>query len=259
MTGPSLAALAEDPEWLVEPPEGSRRIEDDRYCVVIGPRERWASVCRLRLPDDPRALAGVVTEIEDLVGDIRPMTWNVGSSATPDDLPGRLRGLGLRDPDPPLDAVCAAMVLDSEPPGAGDTVDVRRIESFEEHLQGLEVMLAAAHWSESAAADARATATSTYERITRRGGLQWLAWVDGEPVSYGMAERTSAGLFLAGGATLPQARGHGCYRALVRARWEEAVRLGTPGLAVQAQYGTSAPILRRLGFVETAAVHTLQP
>jgi hypothetical protein len=27
---------------------------------------------------------------------------------------------------------------------------------------------------------------------------------------------------------------------------------------VQAQYGTSAPILRRLGFVETASVHTLQ-
>jgi hypothetical protein len=46
--------------------------------------------------------------------------------------------------------------------------------------------------------------------------------------------------------------------ALVRARWDEAVRLGTPGLAVQAQYGTSAPILRRLGFAEVAVVHTLQ-
>ena len=42
-----------------------------------------------------------------------------------------------------------------------------------------------------------------------------------------------------------EARGRGCYRALVRARWDEAVRLGTPGLAVQAQYGTAAPILRQ--------------
>jgi hypothetical protein len=258
VTGPSLAALAEDPEWLIEPPDGSRRIEHVRYCVVIGPQERWASVCRLRLPDDPQALAGVVTEIGDLVEGIRPMTWNIGSSATPDDLPERLRGLGLRAPDPPLDAVCAAMVLDAEPPAGGKTVDVRRVETLQEYLQGLEIMLAAAHWSDAAAADARATATSTYERITRRGGLQWLASVDGEPVSYGMAERTPAGLFLAGGATLPRARGLGCYRALVRARWEEAGRLGTPGLAVQAQYGTSAPILRRLGFVETASVHTLQ-
>ena len=57
---------------------------------------------------------------------------------------------------------------------------------------------------------------------------------------------------------LPATRGRGCYRALVRARWDAAVELGTPGLAVQAQYGTSFPILRRLGFVEVATVHTLQ-
>ena len=62
----------------------------------------------------------------------------------------------------------------------------------------------------------------------------------------------------AGGATLPEARGRGCYRALVRARWDEAAKLGLPGLAVQAQYGSSAPILRRLGFVETATIHTLR-
>jgi hypothetical protein len=36
------------------------------------------------------------------------------------------------------------------------------------------------------------------------------------------------------------------------------VRLGLDGLAVQAQHGTSAPILRRLGFTEVATVHTLQ-
>jgi GNAT superfamily N-acetyltransferase len=73
-----------------------------------------------------------------------------------------------------------------------------------------------------------------------------------------LADRTPAGLVLAGGSTLPEARGRGCYRALVRARWDEAVRLGTPGLAVQAQYGTSAPILRKLGFIEVASIHTLQ-
>jgi len=42
-----------------------------------------------------------------------------------------------------------------------------------------------------------------------------------------------------------------------RRRWEEARRLGLAGLAVQAQYGTSAPIMRRLGFTEVAQVHTL--
>jgi hypothetical protein len=35
-----LAALAEDLELVVEPPLGSVRVVNDRYCVVIGP-ERW--------------------------------------------------------------------------------------------------------------------------------------------------------------------------------------------------------------------------
>lgn len=77
-------------------------------------------------------------------------------------------------------------------------------------------------------------------------------------MAWAAAEIADGGLFLSGGATLPGARGRGCYRALVRARWDEAMRLGLPGLAVQSQYGSSAPILRRLGFVEVATVHTLQ-
>lgn len=254
---PDLIALAEDPEFFVQPPEGAQRIADDRYCVVIGPQERWAGVCRLRLPAQPEELARAVAEIRQLVAGVDLVVWNVGSSATPDALPDRLRALGLRDPDPPMDAVCAAMVLGEEPPGV-DGVDVRRIETLEEHRAGLEIMLAAASWPETAAADERARAEDTFQRRTRRGGFQWLARVGGKPVAFGIADRTTAGLFLAGGSTLPEARGRGCYRALVRARWDEAVRLGTPGLAVQAQYGTSAPILRKLGFTEVATVHTLQ-
>jgi len=156
-----------------------------------------------------------------------------------------------------MDAVCAAMALAEEPPAVAG-VQVRRIETLEEHLAGVEIMLAAATWTDEAAADERARAEDTFARRNRRGGYQWLAWLDGNPVAYALADRTEAGLFLAGGSTLPEARGHGCYRALVRARWDEAVDLGTPGLAVQAQYGTSAPILRRLGFTEVAVIHTLQ-
>ena len=80
----------------------------------------------------------------------------------------------------------------------------------------------------------------------------------GTPVAFAIADRSPVGLFLAGGATLPEARGRGCYRALVRARWDEAIGARPPGLAVQAQYESSAPILRRLGFVETATIHTLR-
>jgi hypothetical protein len=252
-----LRSLAEDPEFVLEPPEGAERIADDRFCVVIGSERRWAGVCRLRLSSEPALLMEAVEEILDLVKGIKTVVWNVGSSARPDRLPERLRTFGLRDPDSPLDAVVAAMVLAEEPTGV-DGVEVRRIESLDDHLTGLEIMLASATWSAEAAATERARARETFERHMRRGGMQWLASVDGKPVAYAAADRGPVGLYLAGGATVPKARGRGCYRALVRARWDEAVRLGVPGLAVQAQYGSSAPILRQLGFVEVATIHTLQ-
>jgi GNAT superfamily N-acetyltransferase len=253
----SLRSLAEDPEFFLEPPEGSERIADERFCLVIGSERRWAGICRLRLPDEPSAISGVVDEILSLVHGIKAVVWNVGSSAEPDDLPKRLRALGLRAPDPPLNAVVSAMAL-AEAPAPADGVEVRRIETLDDHLIGLEIMLAADTWSADAVATERARAEVTFERRMRRGGMQWLASVDGAPVAWASAERAAVGLYLAGGATAPEARGRGCYRALVQARWDEAVRLGIPGLAVQAQYGSSAPILRKLGFAEVATIHTLQ-
>ena len=253
----ALAALAEDPERFTAPTDGSERVVTERSCVVIGPERRWAGVCALRLPDDDREVAAEVETLRRTLHGVDPVVWNVGSSATPVDLPDRLRALGLRDPDPPMDPVCAAMVLERDPPPVPG-VEVRRIETLEHHLLGLEIMLSAATWSPTAAAAERARAEETFRRRMLRGGLQWLAWLDDAPVAYAAADLAPAGFFLAGGSTLPAARGRGCYRALVRARWEEAVRRGRPGLAVQAQHGSSAPILRALGFVEVATVHTLQ-
>jgi GNAT superfamily N-acetyltransferase len=47
---------------------------------------------------------------------------------------------------------------------------------------------------------------------------------------------------------LPEARGRGIYRALVRARWDHAAARETPLLVVQAGR-MSAPVLDSLGFV----------
>jgi hypothetical protein len=252
-----LRGLAEDPEFHLDPPQGAERFADDRFCLVVGSERRWAGVCRLRLPDDPAVLVETVGEILGRVSGIDPVVWNVGPSARPTGLPRQLRALGLRAPDPPLEPVAVAMILEREPAAVGG-VEVRRIETLDDHLIGLEIMLAADTWSEEAASTERRLARETFERRRRRGGMQWLALADGVPAAFAAAERGPAGLYLAGGATAPGARGRGCYRALVRARWDEAVRLGTPGLAVQAQLGSSAPILRRLGFAEVATIHTLQ-
>jgi predicted acetyltransferase len=60
-----------------------------------------------------------------------------------------------------------------------------------------------------------------------------------------------------GGAVLPEARGRGAYRALVRARWDDAVARGTPALTVGAG-PMSEPILRRLGFEQIVQFRRLQ-
>ena len=84
-------------------------------------------------------------------------------------------------------------------------------------------------------------------------GLQhYLAYVDGEPVAMGRAAFGDA-VFLMGGTCLPEARGRGAYTALVAARWREG---GGRPLVAQASTD-SQPILRRLGFRETAAIHIL--
>ena len=86
----------------------------------------------------------------------------------------------------------------------------------------------------------------------------WLRsfWLDDEIVCTGTASPTEHGLLLYGGATAEHARGRGAYRALIRARWDEAVALGTPALITQGG-SMSRPILERLGFERVGEVHML--
>ena len=84
---------------------------------------------------------------------------------------------------------------------------------------------------------------------TTRRTSSYLAYLDGEPVARATASFSEHGVTLFGGATLPEARGRGAYRALVAARWEDAVARGTPALVTQAS-AMSRPILARLGFRE---------
>jgi hypothetical protein len=81
-------------------------------------------------------------------------------------------------------------------------------------------------------------------------------WLDGEIVCTGTAAPTPHGLLLFGGATLPRARGRGAYRALIRARWDDTLSLGSPALITQGG-SMSRPILERLGFEPVGHVHML--
>ena len=79
-------------------------------------------------------------------------------------------------------------------------------------------------------------------------GRAFVALIDGRVVGTSYAVFGDVGVNLFGGSVLPEARGQGVYRALVRARWDAAAARGTPALTVQAGR-MSRPICERLGFV----------
>ena len=82
---------------------------------------------------------------------------------------------------------------------------------------------------------------------------QFVARVDHQIVATALAVVGDGALNLFAGAVVPEARGRGLYRALVRARWELAVQIGRSALTVQAGR-MSRPIVERLGFEPVASV-----
>jgi GNAT superfamily N-acetyltransferase len=176
------------------------------------------------------------------------VTWWVGDSSTPDDLEERLLALGLQRAAMPIhEPVYGALALVHPPDGSSPGVVARRIESYEEFLTAADIAAVAFEQTEEQRESFRDAAPMLYE-LGRQGiSAAYLAFVDDEPVAAATAVFADSAVMLVGGATLPKARGHGCYRALVEARWQDGVEHGTPALVVQAG-AMSRPILERLGF-----------
>ncbi len=182
--------------------------------------------------------------------------WTVGASATPGDLLERLLAVGAYPM--PDDPILTPMVLDHEPPPGPAGIAVRRVETFQDFCRLWEIDLEAFDTPEKDRLEVRAGLAEDWPYfqadVTQ---VAYLATSEGELVAYGrLALPTVGPPYLAGGATLPAARGRGAYRTLVRARWDEAVRLGTPALIVQAGKD-SRPILERLGFRAGPPIHAL--
>ena len=248
-----LREYAETPDrFSIVASEIVTRYADERVCIIEGPT--WASVSGVRT-DDVEAL------LADVRGRVAPgtdMTWSIGPSAEPADVHERLQELGLgepRDRTPVLHALAATTPLPATPPG----IDVTEVQTFGEFVAAQEV-----RW------EAFATPPERRERevphleaffadAMRTGvPVSFLARLDGRPAATAMSIPSPRGVFLIGGCTAEWARGRGLYRALVRARWDDAVRRGTPALVTHAKPDTSLPILERLGFVEVCRLRRLQ-
>src|SRR4051794_5623722 len=207
----------------------------------MGHGRSWNTVQRQRIG------AG---EVDEVLEEVRALLrrrgrtstqWEVGSRAEPPDLVERLLARGLvRDREP----FAIGLVLRSPPPEPPPGVVARPVETLQELEEASRVQWEAFELAEERRAEARAALP---ERLGDPSTTMHAVWVDGRLVGAGRFAATEHGLLLYGGATLPDARGRGAYRALLHARWREAVARGTPALITQGG-AMSRPILERAGF-----------
>ena len=244
-----LREVAEYPNSFSPLGPGDERIETGRYTLCIGAGASWNTVQQQRF-----AVADVDAVLEEVRATLRERgrtktQWEVGSSA-PAGLVDALLERGLvHDKDP----FAVALVLTHEPPSGPSNAVAGRVETFEDFVAACAVQWEAFEASPEEIEEARAVLESRWRDSPV---FRHAVWLDGEIVCTGTAAPTPHGLLLFGGATLPWARGRGAYRALIRARWDDAVSSGSPALITQGG-SMSRPILERLGFEPVGHVHML--
>ena len=245
-----LREVAEYPNSFGPLGPRDERIETARFTLCMGPGTTWNTVQRQRFG------AG---EVDEVLAEVRSLLrergrtktqWEIGSAAEPPGLPElRLeRGL-VHDRDP----YAVALVLTEAPPAGPPGIEARAVETFEEFAAATEVQWEAFGTPEGEIAEARGLLADRWRDAPL---VMHAAWLDGRIVSAGTCAATEHGLLLYGGATRSDARGRGAYRALLRARWDEAVARGTPALITQGG-SMSRPILERAGFRRVGHIHML--
>jgi hypothetical protein len=245
-----LREIAEYPNSFSPLGPRDERVVTDRYTLCMGRAKSWNTVQRQRMSSD---------DIDDAVEEVRALLrergrdrtqWEVGSSAEPPDLVDRLLERGLiRDKEP----YAVALVLTREPPPPPAGVVAKRVETFEEYEGANAVQWEAFEMPEAEIEELRPQLPQMWSETVN---LQHIALIDGEVVAAGTSAPTEHGLLLFGGATKPSARGRGAYRAVLHARWQDAVANGTPALITQGG-SMSRPILERLGFERVGEIHML--
>jgi hypothetical protein len=222
--------------------------------VLQGPT--WASVVDVRV--SPDGLCELVKEVRGRVPAGKWAVWRIGPSSEPADLAERLLALGFREPEDRASTLNVVVCVEA-PAAAPADIEVRRVETFEDYAASMETM-----WEAFGTPPHRVEAQRRHQRLTfeaaERAGVpvSFLAYVDGRPAGVGRSVYSEHGVLLISGSVVPWARGRGVYRALVRARWDDAVDRGTPALVTHAVPTTSYPILRRIGFQDVCSVRRLE-
>lgn len=249
-----IRELAENPNLHQRPGPGRSLHRDPRgrYAIFLGDgtsvQSATVQCVRLTEADVPPALAEIRALLRSRGRE--GAEWELGESSTPPDLVERLITLGLgRDEDEP---VATGMVLRATGPTPPHDVAARPAASVEELVAARRVQHAAFGDPRPVSLELAAT------DFAREGvdGSTFVAFLDSRLVAAGYAAYTPWGSILFGGATLPEARGRGAYRALVAARAAEAEARGAPAVVTHAGR-MSRPILERLGFVPVSRIDRL--
>ena len=256
----AIRRFAEEPDCeLSDPPPPTRRITRPDFTLVLSPTPTLAAVSRVRTTvehlDATVAAVRAILREHEYVG----CSWYLGPSCRPENIAGLLveRGFGPAV-KPPSEARFTAMALTAPPPAVAPSpgVEARVVRDLGEYIQALRVGLESFNESEENIARWIDAAPALWNHVNGVAKLTNIAFLDGRVAGFGFLAPGPSAVLLGGGAVIPAARGRGIYRALVASRWAEAVKLGTPALAVHAG-AMSRPILERCGFQEVCRVDVL--
>jgi hypothetical protein len=246
-----FALAVGEPDDAVHMP-GSRLLQLEACNIWIGPPTlpNLTVVRRVRLGQGD--LVALIERVREAITNLgrRSARWWITPLSTPPMLDRTLLSHSLEIED----AVILAMAARCSSLATGPSqVEVRRAETLADYITCSEIS-SFAFGTEPSSPEAVAEVFEA-DRAEARLGL-YMALIDGRPVASARATFAPQGVVLNGGATLPDARGRGAYRALISARCREAVARNIEWVFVQAR-PSAAPILSRLGFETVGEIQVL--
>jgi len=224
-------------------------LREERIARARGPGPGPEDNCILWSDLDEAAVDSAIARERARAGaEMRALEWKVYGHDRPLDLPERLTAAGFVADEP--ETLLAFDLKPSLP--AASAITVRRLLRPAD-LDAVGAIQSGV-WGADAASSVEALARMLAECPER---LSVYVAVDGQgrPAATGWLRKPPGVAFasLWGGASLPEMRGKGLYRALVAARLKEAREAGYAYVTVDARE-TSRPILERLGFATLTSV-----
>jgi GNAT superfamily N-acetyltransferase len=216
----------------------------------------YESLEGLGTTDAVDALIGETVAYFSAIPEVEEFEWKTRGHDWPDDLDQRLRAHGLEPEEVETVMVgeATALAVDVDLPAG---LSVRRVDDLPEPER--ETVIREASTMQHDVFGAGPSGDQVLDRLERMQGAEtyWVAEAGGRVVSAGRLNRVAGTEFagLWGGATLPEWRGKGIYRALTAARARFALGQGVRYLHSDCS-AMSRPILERSGLV---AVTTSTP